>query len=167
MTCEWLFRARPGQRIVLTFHDLSIRGESFLHYDLLLKLVWKKNSSHFTFCADHESDGSCVDVLRIRDHGNTIYESCGTKSGVKIISNTNTITLNLISSKKFYAARGFFLQYQGIIFPKIIWNQIKKFSIKIFLLYNGLFEFAIVSSCPACFPSEIIHLLMKIKSKQF
>lgn len=26
-TCGWTFRTFPGQRIVLTFHDLNIRGE--------------------------------------------------------------------------------------------------------------------------------------------
>ena len=62
---------------------------------------------------DHERDGSCVDVVRVRDNGNTLFESCGTLAGVKVISNTNVVTLNLVASAKLYPARGFFLQYQG------------------------------------------------------
>ncbi|XP_058792919.1 uncharacterized protein LOC131665205 isoform X2 [Phymastichus coffea] len=87
ITCGWTFRSQPGQRILLTFHDLNIR--------------------------EHERDGSCIDIVRVRDDGNTLFESCGTAAGVKIISNTNVVTLNLIASKRLYSARGFFLQYQG------------------------------------------------------
>ena len=36
--------------------------------------------------------------------------------GVNIISNTNLVTVDLIASEKFYPARGFLLQYQGISF---------------------------------------------------
>ncbi|XP_011505570.1 PREDICTED: uncharacterized protein LOC105368282 isoform X2 [Ceratosolen solmsi marchali] len=92
ITCGWTFRSIPGQRIVLTFHDLSIR--------------------------DHEADGSCIDIVRVRDDGNTLFESCGTAAGVKIISNTNVVTLNLVASARLYPARGFFLQYQGC--PNVI-----------------------------------------------
>ncbi|KAJ8670536.1 hypothetical protein QAD02_001795 [Eretmocerus hayati] len=86
-TCEWSFRSRPDQRILLTFHDLSIR--------------------------DHDKEGRCVDIVRISDSGETLFQSCGTMAGVKVISKTNVIALNLIADVMLYPARGFFLQYQG------------------------------------------------------
>ncbi|KAK1117414.1 hypothetical protein K0M31_016618 [Melipona bicolor] len=85
-TCGWTFRSAPGHRIVLTFHDLNIR--------------------------EPESDGSCVDIVRVREKGRTLFENCGTVVGVKVISNSNVITLDLVATKRLYTARGFFLQYQ-------------------------------------------------------
>ncbi|XP_001604693.2 uncharacterized protein LOC100121107 isoform X2 [Nasonia vitripennis] len=93
ITCGWTFRSLPGQRIVLTFHDLSIR--------------------------EHERDGSCLDVVRVRDNGNTLLESCGSIAGLRIVSNTNVVTLNLVSSARLYPARGFFLQYQVLGCPDV------------------------------------------------
>ncbi|XP_076290834.1 uncharacterized protein LOC143214095 [Lasioglossum baleicum] len=92
-TCGWTFRSAPGQRIVLTFHDLDIRGP--------------------------EVDGSCVDVVRVRDRGRTLLERCGTAAGVRVISNSNIITLDLVASKWFYTARGFFLHYQVLGCPDV------------------------------------------------
>lgn len=52
-TCGWTFRALPGQRIVLTFHDLNIRGKlapytslqnytpKLFHHDTLKKFYRK------------------------------------------------------------------------------------------------------------------------------
>ncbi|KAL7298759.1 hypothetical protein TKK_0008505 [Trichogramma kaykai] len=70
--------AQPGQRIVLTFRDFSIR------------------------------DGSCSDVLRVHDSGNTLYESCGTKAGVEVVSDTNVVTINFRALSMLYPKRGFF-----------------------------------------------------------
>ncbi|XP_076393263.1 mannan-binding lectin serine protease 2 isoform X2 [Megachile rotundata] len=93
-TCGWTFRSAPDHRILLTFHDLDIRGA--------------------------ESDGSCVDVVRVREKGRTLFEHCGTAAGVKIISNSNVITLDLIvSNSNVITARGFFLQYQVLGCPDI------------------------------------------------
>ncbi|XP_076243833.1 uncharacterized protein LOC143185031 [Calliopsis andreniformis] len=92
-TCGWTFRSDPGQRILLTFYDLNIRGP--------------------------EADGSCVDVIRVREKGRTLLEFCGTEAGVKVISNSNLITLDLVASQRLYAARGFFLHYQVVGCPDI------------------------------------------------
>lgn len=54
-----------------------------------------------------------MDVVRIRDDGNTLFESCGSVAGERVISNTNVVMLNLVASSRFYPARGFLLQYQG------------------------------------------------------
>lgn len=70
-------------------------------------------NKHFLLAA-HELDGSCVDVIRIRDSGKTIYENCGTAAGITVISNTNLVTVDLVASKNLYPARGFLLQYKGI-----------------------------------------------------
>ncbi|XP_076168695.1 uncharacterized protein LOC143147374 isoform X2 [Ptiloglossa arizonensis] len=92
-TCGWTFRSAPGQRIVLTFHDLDIRGP--------------------------EVDGSCVDVVRVRERGRTLFEYCGAAAGATVVSNSNVITLDLIASKRLYTARGFFLQYQVLGCPNV------------------------------------------------
>ncbi|XP_043524617.1 uncharacterized protein LOC122536366 [Frieseomelitta varia] len=92
-TCGWTFRSAPGHRIVLTFHDLNIR--------------------------EPESDGSCVDIVRVREKGRTLFENCGTVVGVKVISNSNVITLDLVATKRLYTARGFFLQYQVLNCPDV------------------------------------------------
>ncbi|KZC12961.1 CUB and sushi domain-containing protein 1 [Dufourea novaeangliae] len=92
-TCGWTFRSAPGQRIVLTFHDLDIRGP--------------------------EVDGSCVDVVRVRERGRTLLEHCGTAAGVRVVSDLNVITLDLVASKRFYTGRGFFLQYQVLGCPDV------------------------------------------------
>ncbi|XP_076670370.1 uncharacterized protein LOC143369847 [Andrena cerasifolii] len=92
-TCGWTFRSAPGQRIALTFHDLDIRGP--------------------------EVDGSCVDVVRVRDRGRTLLEYCGTAAGVRVVSNSNLITLDLVASSRLHNARGFFLQYQVLACPDI------------------------------------------------
>lgn len=63
--------------------------------------------------SEPESDGSCVDIVRVREKGRTLFENCGTVVGVKVISNSNVITLDLVATKRLYTARGFFLQYQG------------------------------------------------------
>jgi hypothetical protein len=80
-------------------------------------------------------DGSCIDIVRIRDDGNTLFESCGTAAGVIIISNTNVVTLNLVASAKLYPARGFFLQYQSMILKyfasNILRNNFSSFHRKI------------------------------------
>lgn len=60
-----------------------------------------------------EADGSCIDVVRVREKGNTLFERCGIAAGIKIISNSSLVTLDLIASTKLYPARGFLLQYQG------------------------------------------------------
>ncbi|KAL6424736.1 hypothetical protein ACFW04_010005 [Cataglyphis niger] len=86
-TCGWTFRTFPGQKIVLTFHDLNIRGP--------------------------QMDGSCVDIVRVRDRGSTLFEFCGTAAGTRIVSNSNVLTLDFIASKRLYSARGFLLQYQA------------------------------------------------------
>ncbi|XP_017790265.1 PREDICTED: uncharacterized protein LOC108572525 [Habropoda laboriosa] len=92
-TCGWTFRSAPGHRILLTFHDLDIRGP--------------------------EPDGSCVDIVRVRENGRTLLEYCGTAAGIKVVSNSNVITLNLVASKRLYTARGFFLQYQVLGCPDV------------------------------------------------
>ncbi|XP_076632123.1 uncharacterized protein LOC143347101 [Colletes latitarsis] len=92
-TCGWTFRSAPEQRIVLTFHDLDIRGS--------------------------EADGSCVDIVRVRERGRTLFEYCGAAAGVTVVSNSNVITLDLVASKSLYTARGFFLQYQVLGCPDI------------------------------------------------
>ncbi|XP_017754903.1 PREDICTED: uncharacterized protein LOC108547066 [Eufriesea mexicana] len=92
-TCGWTFRSAPGHRIVLTFHDLNIR--------------------------DPEADGSCVDIVRVREKGRTLFEYCGTVAGVKVVSNSNVITLDLVATKSLYTARGFFLQYQVLGCPNV------------------------------------------------
>ncbi|XP_034175539.1 uncharacterized protein LOC117602102 isoform X1 [Osmia lignaria lignaria] len=104
-TCGWTFRSAPDHSILLTFHDLDIRGP--------------------------ETDGSCVDVVRVRERGRTLFEHCGTAAGVKVVSNSNVITLDLVvsnsnvitpdlvASKRLFAARGFFLQYQVQACPDI------------------------------------------------
>ncbi|KAG7207617.1 hypothetical protein KM043_009238 [Ampulex compressa] len=93
-TCRWTFRASPGQRIVITFHDLNIRGPRI--------------------------DGSCSDVARVREAGVTLFERCGTAAGLKVVSNSNLVTLDLIASKRLYSARGFFLQYQALGCPDVL-----------------------------------------------
>lgn len=54
-----------------------------------------------------------MDVVRARDHGGTLFEFCGTAAGVRVASNTNQLTLDLIAVKRLYSARGFLLHYQG------------------------------------------------------
>ncbi|XP_051158148.1 uncharacterized protein LOC127279676 [Leptopilina boulardi] len=92
-SCGWIFRSLPGQRIELTIHDLHLRA--------------------------HALDGSCVDVIRIRDSGKTIYENCGTAAGITVISNTNLVTVDLVASKNLYPARGFLLQYKVLGCPEV------------------------------------------------
>ncbi|XP_006614158.1 uncharacterized protein LOC102675588 [Apis dorsata] len=92
-TCGWTFRSAPGHRIVLTFHDLNIRGP--------------------------ETDGNCVDIVRVREKGRTLFENCGTAAGVKVVSNSSVITLDLVATKRLYTARGFFLQYQALDCPDV------------------------------------------------
>ncbi|XP_020291721.1 uncharacterized protein LOC109858652 [Pseudomyrmex gracilis] len=92
-TCGWIFRTYPGQRIVLTFHDLNIR--------------------------DPNADGSCVDIVRVRDHGDTLFEFCGTVAGIRVVSNTNELTLDFVAVTKLFGARGFLLQYQVLGCPKV------------------------------------------------
>ncbi|KAF7395702.1 hypothetical protein HZH68_009752 [Vespula germanica] len=89
-SCGWTFKSSPGERIILTFHDLNIRSP--------------------------EADGSCIDVVRVREKGNTLFERCGIAAGIKIISNSSLVTLDLIASTKLYPARGFLLQYQENLF---------------------------------------------------
>lgn len=60
-----------------------------------------------------EQDGSCVDVLRVREHGVTLFESCGTAAGVQVLSESNLLTLDLIALGNLYPSRGFLLQYRG------------------------------------------------------
>ncbi|XP_043673441.1 uncharacterized protein LOC122631599 [Vespula pensylvanica] len=92
-SCGWTFKSSPGERIILTFHDLNIRSP--------------------------EADGSCIDVVRVREKGNTLFERCGIAAGIKIISNSSLVTLDLIASTKLYPARGFLLQYQVLGCPNI------------------------------------------------
>ncbi|XP_012285725.2 uncharacterized protein LOC105702612 [Orussus abietinus] len=92
-SCGWTFKTLPGQRISLTFHDLNIRSP--------------------------EPDGRCVDVVRIRENGTTLFESCETFAGVQVNSKSNLITLDLIASAKLYPARGFFLHYQVLGCPEV------------------------------------------------
>lgn len=35
ITCGWTFRSQPGQRILLTLHDLSIRSKELFHLNTL------------------------------------------------------------------------------------------------------------------------------------
>ncbi|XP_015191222.1 PREDICTED: uncharacterized protein LOC107074367 isoform X2 [Polistes dominula] len=92
-SCGWTFKSSPGERIVLTFHDLNIRSP--------------------------ESNGTCVDVVKIRENGNTLFERCGIAAGITIISNSNLVTLDLIASTRLYPARGFLLQYQVLRCPNV------------------------------------------------
>ncbi|XP_046596722.1 uncharacterized protein LOC107217638 [Neodiprion lecontei] len=92
-TCGWTFKSLPGQRIALTFHDLDIRSP--------------------------EQDGSCVDVIRIRENRVTLFESCGTAVGVQVLSESNVVTLDLIASGKIYPSRGFLLQYKAVGCPQV------------------------------------------------
>ncbi|XP_025270944.1 uncharacterized protein LOC105255023 isoform X2 [Camponotus floridanus] len=92
--CGWTFRTFPGQRIVLIFHDLNIRGP--------------------------QMDGSCVDIVRVRDRGSTLFEFCGTAAGTRIVSNSNVLTLDFVASRRLYSARGFLLQYQALGCPEIL-----------------------------------------------
>ncbi|XP_011695344.1 PREDICTED: uncharacterized protein LOC105454436 isoform X1 [Wasmannia auropunctata] len=92
-TCGWTFRTFPGQRIVLTFHDLNIRGPN--------------------------ADGNCVDIVRVREHGSTLFEFCGTAAGVGVVSSSNVLTLDFVTSKRFYNARGFLLHYQVLGCPEV------------------------------------------------
>ncbi|XP_012230380.2 uncharacterized protein [Linepithema humile] len=85
-TCGWTFTTFPGQRIVLTFHDLNICGPM--------------------------ADGSCVDIVRVKDNDTTLFEFCGTAVGVRVVSISNKLTLDLVASARFNSARGFLLQYQ-------------------------------------------------------
>ncbi|XP_034937513.1 uncharacterized protein [Chelonus insularis] len=91
--CVWTFQTIPGQRVSLQFHDFNIRSP--------------------------ESNGNCVDVVRIRENGKTLFESCGTRAGTRIISESNKITLDLMSASKVFPARGLLLQYQAIGCPAI------------------------------------------------
>lgn len=54
-----------------------------------------------------------MDIVRVREKGRTLFENCGTAAGVKVVSNSSVITLDLVATKRLYTARGFFLQYQG------------------------------------------------------
>jgi len=63
--------------------------------------------------ADPRPDGSCVDVVRVRDRGRTLFEFCGSAAGVRVVSTSNVLTLDLVASRRLYSARGFLLQYQG------------------------------------------------------
>ncbi|KAK2580961.1 hypothetical protein KPH14_006026 [Odynerus spinipes] len=92
-SCGWTFKSSPGKRIILTFHDLNIRSP--------------------------ESDGSCIDVVRIRENGNTLLERCGIAAGVKVVSNSSLVTLDLVASTSLYPARGFLLQYQVLGCPDV------------------------------------------------
>ncbi|XP_008555882.2 uncharacterized protein LOC103577137 [Microplitis demolitor] len=88
-SCGWTFHTVPGQRVSLIFHDFNIRSP--------------------------EPNGRCLDTVRVRENGKILFESCGTRAGMKIISNSNKITVDLISSSRVYPARGFLLQYGAII----------------------------------------------------
>ncbi|XP_011297998.1 cubilin [Fopius arisanus] len=90
--CGWAFKTAPGQRVVLQFHDFNIRSP--------------------------EADGNCEDLIRIQDSGQTIFESCGTRIGTRIVSNSNQLTLKLISSSRVYPARGFLLKYEAVGCPE-------------------------------------------------
>ncbi|XP_063979521.1 uncharacterized protein LOC135163724 [Diachasmimorpha longicaudata] len=90
-SCGWAFKTVPGKKVLLHFHDFNIRSP--------------------------ESDGNCADIIRIQDSGNTIFESCGTRIGTRIVSNSNQVTLELISSSRVYPARGFLLQYEAVGCP--------------------------------------------------
>ncbi|KAK0171806.1 hypothetical protein PV328_005206 [Microctonus aethiopoides] len=92
-SCGWTFQTDPGHKVLLVFHDLSIRSP--------------------------EPNGNCVDIIRIRENGRTLFESCGTRIGTKIISNSNKITLDLISSSRLFPARGFLLKYEAIGCPEV------------------------------------------------
>ncbi|XP_018055286.1 PREDICTED: uncharacterized protein LOC108691862 [Atta colombica] len=93
-TCGWTFRTFNDQRIVLTFHDLNIRGP--------------------------DADGNCMDIVRVRDSGSTLFEFCGTTAGVRVVSYSNVLTLDFVTSKRFYNARGFLLQYQVLGCPEVL-----------------------------------------------
>ena len=70
---------------------------------------------NFCYFQDPKEDGSCIDVVQVQDSYQIIFETCGTIAGAKIISDTNIITVNLIGQTRIYPARGFFLQYQGLL----------------------------------------------------
>jgi len=72
----------------------------------------KKDRKSKSF-ADPRPDGSCVDVVRVRDRGSTLFEFCGTAAGARVVSTSNMLTLDLVASRRLYSARGFLLQYQG------------------------------------------------------
>ncbi|XP_011877755.1 PREDICTED: uncharacterized protein LOC105567469 [Vollenhovia emeryi] len=91
--CGWVFTTYPGQRILLTFHDLNIRGPN--------------------------ADGSCVDIVRARERGSTLFEFCGTVAGAQVLSDSNELTLDFVASRRFYNARGFLLQYQVLGCPEV------------------------------------------------
>ncbi|KYQ53339.1 hypothetical protein ALC60_07531 [Trachymyrmex zeteki] len=93
-TCGWTFRTFNGQRIVLTFHDLNIRGP--------------------------DANGNCMDIVRVRDRGSTLFEFCGTAAGVRVVSYSNVLTLDFVASKRFYNGRGFLLQYQVLGCPEVL-----------------------------------------------
>ncbi|XP_044579782.1 uncharacterized protein LOC123261945 [Cotesia glomerata] len=86
--CNWTFHTVPGHRVSLVFHDFNIRSP--------------------------EPNGSCLDSVRIRENGRILFDSCGTRAGVKIISHSNKITVDLISSSRVYPGRGFLLHYEAI-----------------------------------------------------
>lgn len=65
------------------------------------------------YFAGPEVDGSCVDIVRVRDRGSTLFEFCGTAAGIRVESNTNLLTLDFVANKRLYSARGFLLHYQG------------------------------------------------------
>ncbi|XP_028048251.1 uncharacterized protein LOC105833945 [Monomorium pharaonis] len=92
-TCGWTFRTFPGQRIALTFHDLNIRGP--------------------------DANGDCMDIVRVRESGSTLFEFCGTAAGARIISDTNVLTLDFVATRRFYNARGFLLHYQVLGCPEV------------------------------------------------
>ncbi|XP_014467747.1 PREDICTED: uncharacterized protein LOC106740830 [Dinoponera quadriceps] len=93
ITCGWTFITLPGQRIVLTFHDLNILGP--------------------------RANGSCMDIVRARDRNSILLEFCGTAAGIRVVSNTNRLSLDFIASKRLYNSRGFLLHYQVLGCPEI------------------------------------------------
>ncbi|XP_048509032.1 uncharacterized protein LOC105686790 [Athalia rosae] len=92
-SCGWTFESPPGQRISLTLYDLNLRSA--------------------------EQDGSCVDIIRIRENGVTLLESCGTAAGIQVVSESNVITLDLIALGNLYPSRGFLLQYKAVGCPRV------------------------------------------------
>jgi hypothetical protein len=81
--------------------------------------------------ADARPDGSCVDVVRVRDRGRTLFEFCGSAAGARVISTSNMLTLDLVASRKLYSARGFLLQYQGE--QRCLLKSILSFRVLLFL----------------------------------
>ena len=63
--------------------------------------------------AGPDADGNCVDIVRVRERGSTLFEFCGTVAGARVVSDSNVLTLDFVASKRFYNARGFLLHYQG------------------------------------------------------